>query len=305
MMNRTQTLEAAAPLLMRLIRFVVIAASLVFIAIQIARVVWLILSGVDALAPQPQMSSRSVAQTGVNIDTAILNRITPFKRGLTSAEPDDRDTGADAPETDLNLILNGIRADKDGQGVAFISSKKGKQRRYAVGDEVEGMRGVVIEGIYADGVLLKRNGQVERLMHEKVDGIQTVSAIESAKREDARRQAEAERLAREAPAKTEVVARQARAKLSRQEIMSLFEWARFDPVTANDVAGVTVFPLKADVFSRSGLKSRDIVQSIGGVRINSDTDFQKLIADLENETETTIALLRGRDAVQLSISVTQ
>ncbi len=75
-----------------------------------------------------------------------------------------------APETRLRLDLKGVFASTNAsQALAIISSSKGKDKTYQIGDKITG--GALLHAVYADRVILKRNGRLEtlRLPKPKVD----------------------------------------------------------------------------------------------------------------------------------------
>jgi general secretion pathway protein C len=76
----------------------------------------------------------------------------------------------DAPETRLRLDLKGVFASTNAsKALAIISSSKGKDKTYQIGDKVIG--GALLHAVYSDRVILKRNGKLEtlRLPKSKVD----------------------------------------------------------------------------------------------------------------------------------------
>ena len=67
-----------------------------------------------------------------------------------------------APETRLSLSLKGVFAASDEkQAMAIISTSKGKDMTYRIGDKVSG--DAFLHAVYTDRVILKRNGQFETL----------------------------------------------------------------------------------------------------------------------------------------------
>ena len=62
----------------------------------------------------------------------------------------------------LNLKLHGIVAYKSKDGFALISSNNGRQKVYAKGDELE--KGVIVQKILPEKVVLDNNGQVQELL---------------------------------------------------------------------------------------------------------------------------------------------
>ncbi|MEL6688226.1 MAG: type II secretion system protein N [Pseudomonadota bacterium] len=87
----------------------------------------------------------------------------PFEVGDDAVEPIIEATpGTDAPETTLNLTLVGQRSGEN--GTAFIRTPDNQDKNYYVDDEV--MPGVVLEGVFPGYVLIRVNGQTQRLTME-------------------------------------------------------------------------------------------------------------------------------------------
>lgn len=73
----------------------------------------------------------------------------------------------DAPETRLRLDLKGVFASTNAsEALAIISSSKGKDKTYHIGDKITG--GALLHAVYEDRVILKRNGQLETLRLPKL-----------------------------------------------------------------------------------------------------------------------------------------
>ena len=87
----------------------------------------------------------------------------PFAGGeadpVITAEPNLSD---DAPETTLNLQLNGLRAGSNGS--AFIRTPNGEEDNFYIGQEI--MSGVILRGVFPNHVLIDVNGQMQRLTTE-------------------------------------------------------------------------------------------------------------------------------------------
>lgn len=76
----------------------------------------------------------------------------------------------DAPDTRLSLKLKGVFAASDpAAAIAIISGGKGEDKAYYIGDKISG--GAILHAVYADRVILKRNGRLEtlRLPKPKMD----------------------------------------------------------------------------------------------------------------------------------------
>ena len=306
-------LISLAPGVLRVTRVVVLVGALIVLGMVAAKLFWVVVAGPSPQALQVTrqiQSSSSVPQ--ITIDASILSQVTPFKRS-NKEEPIPIEIAEEAPETQLNLTLKGVRTDGDGEGVAFIKGEDGKDHRYRRGDEIQGLSGVTVDRVYADGVILSRNGLVEKLTTRSQNkGIIPVSearlerdAIVASDQSGQVHSASSSSVAIEAAAKPTSKQRSVSARLSREELQNIFRWARFDASTVGNVQGVTVFPTNASIFQKSGMKARDIVQSIGGIRLDESTDYKRLISEVRDQERIEISLLRGGETVKLAVRITE
>ena len=313
-------IETVLPGLMRILRETILVAAVVVLGVIASKMFWLVVSGPTIEARQATSpSAASVTRSTVTIDPAILRQMTPFKRSSIK-EVIPEAVAEETPETELDLVLKGVRTDGDGEGVAFIEGEDGQDHRYSRGDGIEGLRNVLVDRVYADGVILSRDGRVEKLTTrgdmlgivpvEETDLAVENSDVTSEDRDTtnslSNRVTEATTSAPTAAgSNTSSQSSSASSRLSREEIQNIFRWVRFDPNTGSGVAGVTVFPTNAAIFQKSGLKSRDIVQSLGGVRLDETTDFNALVSDLRDQDRIEIALVRGGEPVRLTVRVVE
>src|SRR5689334_9741802 len=69
---------------------------------------------------------------------------------------------ANAPQTDMRLVLTGVIAGEDpSTGVAIIGESASSAKVFGTGDTVPG--GAKLHAVYSDRVILDRNGQLESL----------------------------------------------------------------------------------------------------------------------------------------------
>src|SRR3990172_2495328 len=73
------------------------------------------------------------------------------------------------PISSLNLVLNGVIASGAG-GYALISANGQSQEPFAVGQTITG--GAVLQAVYSDRVVIRRNGALESLLLEGADNSQ-------------------------------------------------------------------------------------------------------------------------------------
>ncbi|MEM6626006.1 MAG: type II secretion system protein N [Pseudomonadota bacterium] len=288
---RTSSIGASVP-------FGVMLIAVVILGLLCARFFWLVTAGAtlstSSPAPSP-MNSVAASQSYVS----VLQRRSPFRPMTIEAE-----TRVDSvPDTQLRLTLHGVRTGANEEGVAIISNESGAQRRYRAGEEIEESPGVELQSIYADGVLLTRNGRVERLPINPDDRVSAIKSVEDVEAE-----------ARSAPATIEgpdvpapnVEIKNAGSRLSHSELATLFQTLRFEQ--APDVAGggVMVFPLSSEgPFKKSGLRSRDIVQSIDGMSVGASADYPALLQQLESQDRAVIMLLRGDQQWRLTVTLSE
>lgn len=303
-------------LLINIFKMVLIAISIIVIAVSCAKFIWLFVSGPSfAQQTETRQNTQKSALSATRIDVSMLSRVTPFSGEFSNTEGTTQIVAQqnDAPETELDIVLNGVRADGQGRGVAFISTSNNIQKRYVVGEKVDGLQGVEIESIYSDGVLLSRNGRIERLsnFHDESVGIQSVkrrvqseiSSVPSV--EDARNARNADKK-NDVPVNdgsVDIEIQLASSQLKRSELKDLPSWARMDSNTAGGVSGVTVFPLNGAIFARSGLKYNDIVQSINDAPLVENTDYESLLSSLETANQVDVRIIRNGQPVMLTIRV--
>ena len=87
-----------------------------------------------------------------------------------------------APDTSLNLSLNGVLALGDGEGFAIIANESKKHKFYQIDDEITS--GVRLSAVFNDYVLLNRGGRNEKLRLPKasLNGVNNNSATTTPRR---------------------------------------------------------------------------------------------------------------------------
>ena len=286
-----------------------------WLAFLMARAVWLIAAGPNNIVEPASSSNNSTAPRTSTVDTSILLSATPFRSTPPQASRVASASTA-PPETTLDLKLNGVITNGEGSGVAFISNENGEQFRYFQGDPILGMSGVTIDQIYADGVVLSRDGRVEKLTtRDETEGPAITPAYQSdltntvGERDSGKVKEQSRYDHTHAPVLQKMAqltdARQSpsvqNAMLMRSEMLNFLQWARLDVQTQESVPGVTVFPTNSTIFKKSGLRSRDVIQSIAGIRLEEGLDYVRLFEDIEAEEKIELRLLRNGTPVELTI----
>lgn len=141
----------------------VTALLVVAIAYQLATLTWALVPGsVPSALPASTRGDSPAAQP---IDFSTLVGASLFgeaaERPSGTAAPTEV---IDAPDTTLSLTLKGfLSKEGDPNGEAIISSNRGEDRNYRVGQTIDGADGSTLHAVYSDRVLLDRNGQLETL----------------------------------------------------------------------------------------------------------------------------------------------
>jgi len=122
---------------------------LTFLALQLARLTWAVLTPVDPLGDWRASSAAATAPA----EAAVLRDFDPFFRTATDNGP--------VTVTSLNLNLLGTRVDTvSGRGSAIIDAG-GVQASFLVGEAV--MPGVTLDAVDFDNVTISRGGTREKL----------------------------------------------------------------------------------------------------------------------------------------------
>lgn len=141
--------------LVRVVNLVVV----VLLASVLAKLTWLLVfPGNNAL---PKAVNQHTKQDKVAV-TVRLNSISDLALFGRAEAPPVQDAPIVAPETRLQLKLKGVFASSDPlQAFAIISDNKNQDKAYRLGSTVSG--GAILHAVYADRVILKRNGRLETL----------------------------------------------------------------------------------------------------------------------------------------------
>ena len=234
--------------------------------------------GLPLAAWHPQVRATNVAE----LIASHLFGIAP-----PSAEP----LSANAPQTDLPLVLTGVIAAHDpAEGLAILGPNAQSVKVYAVGDSVPG--GVTLAAVLPNKVLLRRNGMLQSLAlpQQAPPGAAPPSA------------------AALPPAETtapQFVARMRALVARRPQILS--ELLRPELVLAGGrPLGYRVYPGSDPVaFARLGLKPGDLVLQINGTPLTDPAQDQQILNTLGSSSEATVTVLRNGTQRVLTLDLAQ
>jgi general secretion pathway protein C len=143
----------------------VTAVLVLAIAYQLAVVTWTVVPDQTFDRPLPIVSapvagSASGGNSGADLSALAGSHL--FGEAPKEA-PVPVQTEVDAPDTTLSIKLTGVVADDGDGGQAIIASGRSQEKKYGIGQAIEGANGATLHAVYGDRVLLNRGGQLETL----------------------------------------------------------------------------------------------------------------------------------------------
>jgi general secretion pathway protein C len=197
-----------------------------------------------------------------------------------------------APETQLNLTLLGIFANAhDPKGSRALIGSGSDEKPYAVGDEVA--RGVILKAIFADRVVLSRNGRLETLRLDKDKASSAPAPSEPATAES------------QGSEGTEPLAAIRNKLLANPQLTA--NYIRVQPVNnGSALIGYRVYPGgNRSLFTDSGLHPGDVVTAINGVQLDDPAKSLQLLSELSQASSLSLVVQRGGESQTLNINLNQ
>jgi len=259
---------------------------------QLAGLTWAALPA-PASARMPATDAAASAGSGGDTGeapTSRLARLHLFGEPPADAERDGSpETETDAPETQLNLTLMGVYALGETGGLAIIGTGGGPEKVYAVGDTIAGS--ARITGIFADRVVLRRDGRAETLRME-------LAKVPSG-------QADQRMPTGDAQGGGGIVerARALRERL-RQNPLELARMVRFQPyVEDGELVGFRIQPRsdEAQLLEEAGIRPSDIVTRVNGIPLNDRAQGNRALRELRDASMINVTILRDGRSERLSI----
>lgn len=269
------------------------AAFALLLGRALADLVWALVPVPESARWQPPPPAAATARaTAVDVN-AIVNAAL-FGRYQASAATES--SMLNAPETPLSLTLIGLLADDREQYSRALIASQNEEKAYAIGDDVT--RGVTLQAIFPDRVILSRGGRLETL---RLDRDQPGSGTATAYAEPVPQStapgvdaAEAQQLA---AVRDEVLREPAKAS----------EYIRIQPANvAGALKGYRVYPGRdRSAFSAAGLRPGDLVTAVNGVQLDDPAKALQLLADLGQAGQVNLVIERGGQTQNISINLAQ
>lgn len=228
--------------------------------------------------------TQPVPQRRINV-AAIANS---HLFGTAQSDATTEVNAANAPQTSMPLVLTGIIAGDDpSTGLAILGESASSTRVYGVGDAVPG--GAKLHSVYADRVLLDRNGSVESLAlpHQYATG----SFMPSASTESDTDGAPVDHV----------------RKLIAEQPGAISDVMRPQPVFAQGKQrGYRVYPGRnRQAFTQLGLRPGDLVTAINGTPLDDPGRGQEIFQTLGSASEARVTVMRNGRQQDLTLNLAQ
>lgn len=239
------------------------------LAVQCARLMWVVVSPVSPLGPWAPPGPAIPADPA-----GVLAGFDPFYR-VSGAR------SGPAVVTALQVKLFGTRIDTaQGRGAAIIAGPDGIQKSISVGEEVA--PGVTLKAVAFDHVTLDRGGVAEDLFLDQSGSGVATPVVASATT---------------SVAPVAVPPGPVRAEQLRADIGAI------PRIEGGRISGLTVRGQGGSAFRASGLRDGDVVTAVGGRAIQGPSDLERLAKDGGNGV--TIMVERNGKQMPLTLPVTQ
>lgn len=260
----------------------------------LADLAWSLVPVPEAARWQPPPAAAATARNSAVVDINAIANAALFGRYQAAAP--SASSLLNAPETPLNLTLLGLLADdREAYSRALIAVQNGEEKGYAVGDDVT--RGVTLQAIFPDRVILSRGGRLETLRLERDKpsvGGGSYTPPPAAAAPDEGASASADQLA---AVRDEVLRDPAKAS----------EYIRVQPANvAGQLKGYRVYPGRdRSAFTAAGLRPGDLVTAVNGVQLDDPAKALQMLGDLSQAGQVNLVVERGGQSQNISINLAQ
>lgn len=269
----------------------------ILLAVAAAELLWKLVPAPEAAAWRPPSvvpaSVPAGRNHGPNVDLIVNAHL--FGQYQAPADPVLTEL-SEAPDTRLDLTLLGILAATAEKGSrALIASSAGDEAPYSIGSDV--VRGVSLQAIFPDRVILSRNGQLETLRLDKDAPAKPLSADSYQDEDEDVMEEESEN--------------DTGSMLSniREEVMSdpsrASNYIRVQPASnGGQLRGYRVYPGRdRTVFTAVGLRPGDLVTQVNGIQLNDANTALQMLGQLSNSNSLTVVVERGGQQQTVNVNL--
>jgi general secretion pathway protein C len=200
------------------------------------------------------------------------------------------------PISSLNLVLAGVIASGAG-GYALISANGQPQEPFAVGQTITGS--AVLQAVYPDRVVIRRNGALESLLLEGADNSQmppevAMSAVN-------RMAGVSGEVVRETGANQYMVERD--QLVAQMRTPDFLKQATLVPSSGGGFLVRQIQP--GSLYEKLGVRAGDVIKSVNGQPINTAEDAIKLYQQMSSISSVQMEITRGGKSESLNYQFAQ
>ena len=267
--------------------------ALVVNLLLITLMAWLVADLTWQLLPASETDTKTATAMPLNTSKRIekpsmANVVVLHLLGESKSSASKKTSGPiKAPDTHLRLTLHGVFASENPElSLAIISEKNGKDKTYRQGDSLP--NGVLLHEIYADRVILSRNGKFETLRL-----IRKQANIKVSSRSPALPGAgELHQSSRISQFK----------KTYKKDPQSLWKQIRISPVMKNGrIEGYRFSHNDRALMKDLGLQPQDIITAINGTAVTDTAQLMEMMGDIGNMSELTLSLRRNGQTKDITV----
>lgn len=271
---------------------------IVLIVQTFAELTWEIFVPVEK-APVYTASSSSV-QVNTPATSSMLSNIATYHLfGDAKKQDVVQQKVIDAPETRLRLDLKGVFASTiANDAMAIIATSKGKDKSYHIGDKIVG--GAVLHAVYADRVILKRNGKLETLSlpKPKFESKTFYSNPASSKESSS-----INNVISSTPSQSQSKQLREMRNTLLNDPAKIWEKIRINPVMKNgEVQGYTLVHNDQKLMKALNLRKTDVITAINGQLLSDPTTLYGLMGSLSKDPSMELSIERDGQTQIIQLS---
>ncbi len=274
-----------SPIISRRLALLVNLLLISLIAWIVADLTWQLLPA-DTVTSQATQST--VSPSGKKFEKPSMENVVRLHLLGESKTLASKKTGGPikAPDTHLRLDLHGVFAsNKPELSLAIIAEKKGKDKTYRQGDSLPS--GVLLHEIYADRVILSRNGKFEtlRLVRKQAD----IKINSTAGLPGSGELHQSDRISQF-------------KKSYKKDPQSLWKQIRISPVMKNgQIEGYHFSHNDRALMKDLGLLPQDLITAINGTAVTDTAQLMEMMGGISNMSELNLSLRRNGQTKDITI----
>jgi general secretion pathway protein C len=278
------------------INFILVALLALYLIAYAAELTWRFIPQAEIAALKEVRSPTSTqSNSGSNqrVNLSKLKQLNLF--GDLTAEPVEEQTVTEAPETRLNLSLNGLVASSNPAFAAAIIENKGVQNTYGIDEKIEGTNARLLE-VFPDRVIIKNGPRRETLM---LDGVDFAAVQSSATKPTTQNSPEPVNRTPKRQVLSPEIAEETR-ELQKSPMGFTDYIAIFPHRPDGSLEGYRISPgKKPKLFKAAGFKAGDIVIEINGLDLTDPQQSLEAMSSLREAQSLQLTVNRSGETLTL------